>query len=143
MIIVALAFLAGSRWVISDQGTGDQLHFALPFDTSIPVFSCPFYSLTSIPCPVCGITRSSALIARGDIIGGFRAHPLGPLLALLMVLAIPYSVWVLITDRGESASKPVGAPGTARGKWILWLAAALILASWGLSLARHFGLTGW
>ena len=45
--------------------------------TQLPLPPCPFYLVTSIPCPVCGMTTSFALLVRGLLIRSFLAHPLG------------------------------------------------------------------
>jgi hypothetical protein len=49
---------------------------------------CPFRRCTGYECPGCGMTRSAGRVLRGDVGGGFAAHPLGPLiLAQLVVVA--------------------------------------------------------
>jgi hypothetical protein len=41
---------------------------------------CPFRILTGRRCPLCGLTRASHALTRGDIRGMLAAHPLAPLL---------------------------------------------------------------
>jgi hypothetical protein len=43
---------------------------------------CLFRRLTGIPCPLCGLSRASLALVRGDWREVFRMHPLAPLLAL-------------------------------------------------------------
>jgi hypothetical protein len=38
---------------------------------------CPFYLLTSRPCPFCGMTRSIGEILHGHLQKGFQIHPFG------------------------------------------------------------------
>ncbi|MGH7868969.1 MAG: DUF2752 domain-containing protein [Candidatus Dormibacteraceae bacterium] len=55
-------------------------HLALP--------TCPFLQLTGHPCPLCGGTRSFALLWRGDLTHAFQLYPLGPLLFGLTIAAV-------------------------------------------------------
>ncbi len=41
---------------------------------------CPFRIVTGRRCPLCGLTRASRALTRGDIRGMLRLHPLTPLL---------------------------------------------------------------
>ncbi len=50
-------------------------------DLSSPFF-CPFRTLTGIPCPGCGMTRSFLALAQGDLSGSLSYHILGPSLFL-------------------------------------------------------------
>ena len=44
-------------------------------------FGCPFYRLTGIPCPGCGMTRAFLAAARLDFGAAFAYHPLFPIFA--------------------------------------------------------------
>lgn len=50
-------------------------------------------------CPACGLTRSFSYLAAGDWARSFRAHCCGWLLALVVVLQIPYRLWALVRLR--------------------------------------------
>src|ERR1700691_2925463 len=41
---------------------------------------CPFRMLTGRRCPLCGLTRASRALSRGDIRGMLESHPFAPLL---------------------------------------------------------------
>ncbi len=62
---------------------------------------CVFYTLTGLPCPGCGLTRSVSGLLHGDLAHSLRYHPLGFLaLAGLSALAIsgfvpPLAGWML------------------------------------------------
>src|SRR5437879_5394971 len=43
---------------------------------------CLFRRWAGIPCPLCGMSRATFALARGDWREVFRLHPLAPLLAL-------------------------------------------------------------
>lgn len=52
--------------------------FALGADaTSFLV--CPFRWLTSLPCPLCGMTHGVAALLHGHIVEGVMLHPFSPL----------------------------------------------------------------
>jgi len=54
--------------------------------------TCPFKLATGLRCPLCGMTRATVRMARGDFAGALHLHPLAPLV-LLAVLAIAL-VWL-------------------------------------------------
>jgi len=139
MFIIAIAFVLGAKFLISDPGLDDRMHFTIPAIDNFPVFSCPFYTITGLPCPVCGITRASALAVRGDFAGSFRAHPLGPLLVVCMFFAIPLTFFVFLKPEKKSGPPAV----LMTGKTLSIIIAALALLSWIINLARHFHIIGW
>lgn len=47
----------------------------------VPVV-CPFRRLTGVRCPLCGLTTSTALALRGDLLGALRVHPFAPFVYL-------------------------------------------------------------
>jgi hypothetical protein len=50
---------------------------------------CPFRRMTGFRCPLCGLTRATRALTRGDVGKALELHPLAPLLwaATLMALA--------------------------------------------------------
>jgi hypothetical protein len=54
---------------------------------------CLFKTVTGIPCPSCGITRSLLLLFQGDMTAALWVNPLGILAALLLVV-IP--IWIAV-----------------------------------------------
>jgi hypothetical protein len=55
----------------------------LPLTDMVP--ACVFRTVTGIPCPSCGITRSLVHLAHGDIAGSLI---LNPLFSLVMMTAV-------------------------------------------------------
>ena len=49
---------------------------------------CPFYRLTGIPCPVCGMTRAYLAALRLNFSAAFRLHPLWPSAVPLIILIL-------------------------------------------------------
>jgi hypothetical protein len=66
--------------------------------------TCMSRGLFHISCPGCGMTRSFIYFARGDWSNSWRMHKLGWLLALSVLLQVPYRLVALWT--GNSA--PLG-----------------------------------
>ena len=48
-------------------------------------FDCPFKTLTELPCPGCGFTRSIESLTTGDIYGSFLQNPGWIILVLFLV----------------------------------------------------------
>jgi len=62
---------------------------ALLYNQGYPVswLVCPIRSLTGIPCPTCGMTRSLMAVARGEWGEAIGYHAFGPLLFLILLVA--------------------------------------------------------
>jgi len=50
----------------------------------IPAF-CPFYRMTGLPCPGCGLTRAFICISHGDLAQSIHWHPIGWLVYAVFV----------------------------------------------------------
>lgn len=51
---------------------------------------CVFKTITGLPCPGCGLTRSYLSFFRGDIINAFKYHPLF-LLPVILIINLIYN----------------------------------------------------
>jgi hypothetical protein len=49
---------------------------------------CPLLSLTGVPCPLCGATRSVVALLRGDLGASVRFSPIGVLVVALVAYAL-------------------------------------------------------
>jgi hypothetical protein len=49
-------------------------------------------SLFHVSCPGCGLTRSFVYLAQGDLQSSLRMHRIGWLMALAVLLQIPYRI---------------------------------------------------
>ncbi len=58
--------------------------------------SCPSQAIFGVDCPGCGLTRSFICLAHGDWHRAFLKHRVGWLLALAVVLQIPYRLTALL-----------------------------------------------
>lgn len=66
---------------------------ALRFASLPAIVVCPLRRLTGVPCPFCGMTRSVAEVARGDIGASLALNPGGILLVALAILLIVAWRW--------------------------------------------------
>jgi hypothetical protein len=74
-------------------------------------------------CPGCGLTRSFIYLAHGDIAASLAVHRVGWLLALLVVLQVPYRLWAMRTVDGEPLGTLV--------PWVVaWSLVVLLIANW-------------
>ena len=96
---------------------------------------CMFQNMTGRPCPGCGMTRSILLLARGDVIGSLRMHPLGVPLAALFVGALVGTAAGLL--RGGD---PVSRFLERRGVALVISLIVLFVAAW---LVRGFIVPDW
>jgi hypothetical protein len=53
----------------------------------LPGWQCPFIHILGIPCPGCGLTRSTVLLLQGHLQSALSLHAYAPLLVLGLVCA--------------------------------------------------------
>ena len=75
----ALVRARGFTWIAAGVTTG---LLALN-QAGIPLRECPFRTLTGLPCPGCGLTRSCLCLLRGDLGQSVAYHAFGPLLMVI------------------------------------------------------------
>jgi hypothetical protein len=95
------------------------------FDVLPHVKLCMFERFTGRPCPGCGMTRSILDLAQGDVVGSLRMHPLGVVLAGLVVAAIVGTAVGLV--RGDD---PPVRFLERRGMTLVGALVVLFLAQW-------------
>ena len=121
----ASCVLALSRWLTPDpSGMGTHTQLGLP--------PCGFLTLTSLPCPTCGLTTSFAHMARLQITGAWRAHPLGPVLFSLTLIAVAVCAWGC-----ARALPPAETMKRLRLSRLLVIIAAAVVIAW---LARLWAI---
>ncbi len=72
----------------------DQVAFKQAPNHPLPG-SCMSREQLGIPCPGCGLTRSTIHFFHGDWQKSFQVHHLGWLAILLIVAQVPYRIWKL------------------------------------------------
>lgn len=92
---------------------------------------CQSKALLGWDCPGCGLTRSFIHLAHGDLAASLQVHRLGWLLALFVLVQIPYRLWALCSTTGS----PLGH----RLPWIaMWTIVFLLIANWFGGLVERF-----
>jgi hypothetical protein len=92
---------------------------------------CLFSTVTGIQCPACGMTRSVASIARGDLEASLAYHPIGILLAGSALAAILIPTRTLRAQAAISAAWTGLAPAARVG-----IGAGALLLAWIWNLNR-------
>jgi Protein of unknown function (DUF2752) len=101
----------------SPDGVGTHEQMGLP--------PCPFFHLTGIPCPSCGLTTSFAHAARLNFYASFIAQPFGLIAFCLAILSIPLSIYLAGNRRPWSELIHI------RGiKVLIYALIALFVISW-------------
>ncbi len=82
--ILALAVLLTARFLEpSPAGVGTHQQLGLP--------PCLFLTMTTIPCPLCGLTTSLSLAARGMIFAALLVQPFG--LVIFLGSLVTTGIW--------------------------------------------------
>lgn len=98
--------------------------------TRLPIAPCLFYRLTGLPCPLCGMTTSLSLLARGRFLASLLAHPLGWLVFLYLLASAAALAWAAATRRTARLSLRATPPQLLAAILLVW---ALRLAAWRLA----------
>lgn len=72
-------------------------HVVTLFGWEVPSM-CGFRNLTGVGCPGCGLTRSFAFMAHGDLVQAFSMNKFGPLLFLAFATQPPYRLYTMVAD---------------------------------------------
>lgn len=67
------------------------------FGVELPVV-CGFRNLTGTGCPGCGLTRSFAFMAHGQIVDAFQMNWIGPVLFAAFATQPPYRLYTAARD---------------------------------------------
>jgi hypothetical protein len=121
--LVGLAALVPAAWALAR------------FDVLPHVKLCMFERVTGRPCPGCGMTRSILDLAQGDVVGSLRMHPLGVVLAGMLVAAIVGTAVGLV--RGDD---PPARFLERHGMRLVGALVVLFVAQW---IVRGFLVPSW
>jgi hypothetical protein len=98
--------------------------------------SCPWETMTGLPCPLCGATGAMQHLFAGDVGGALRAHPTAVLTALCSLLAMPLLVARLVIYRHQHLhSRSLSYLQVRRWAWTAVL--PLLLVQWCWTLWHH------
>jgi hypothetical protein len=105
---------------------------AVVFDVPL----CPFAILTRHPCPGCGLTRGTLALLHGHLGEALRFHPLVPVIAPLVALALGWNAISYVRSGRWSAAEGV------QGRWITRAVATLGVLMLAVWVARFLGALG-
>jgi hypothetical protein len=95
--------------------------------------TCPFRALTGLPCPTCGLIRTTHRLLRGDLAGAFALNPLD---AAAMLVSVPIFLVIGVANRTRGVAIRVSAsPGEKRLAWLVLGAA--VAANWAYVLTTQ------
>lgn len=109
---------------------------------SLPGWECPFFRVTGIPCPGCGLTRAVILLLKGDVLASLRFHAFAPILlltavSLVLVLLLPRSITQPVISKVETLEKQTGFTFVILvGLILYWLARLLFMQTAFVQLIR-------
>jgi Protein of unknown function (DUF2752) len=90
------------RWTILGLCSAPLLgSFFYRYGHRLPFLGCPLRSLTGIPCPTCGMTRSFVAIAQGNFDAAIKYHLFGPAIFLLFLAMALSLLWELKTNKNN------------------------------------------
>ena len=93
LIALGLVLVFGiARWLNPRDENGNPRRMETHRQLGLP--PCTFYLVTGLPCPSCGMTTSFSHLAHGDVANSLKANPMGTLLAVSALAAIP---WCLVS----------------------------------------------
>jgi hypothetical protein len=106
------------------------LHIGL-LSLGLPSWDCPFFKLTGIPCPGCGLTRACLLLLRGEVRASIKFHAFAPiflvLISILIVgMVLPKSVSAPLVHKAETLERQTGLTIIILGGLILYWLARLV-----------------
>jgi hypothetical protein len=131
LVVIALVLVGGFALAVYLNPYKDGRVWYEGTHRQLGLPTCTFKEVTGLPCPVCGMTSSFALLVRGDVVNSLRANAAGTVLALLLLTVIPWSI-----------------VSALRGRWLFfqtveWVLVRVIvgfmlflLVRWGLVLAE-------
>lgn len=129
LVIASAAVLLALILRVRDDGR--VVFWGLP-DYPLPP-SCLTYALFGIKCPGCGLTRSVVQLTHGHWASSWHFHRLGWLMALAIVLQLPYRLLAL---RGGRPPLGTRLPQLI-GYVLIFLLIANWLMDWILPLLEH------
>ena len=131
--------ILGRRYALSSMTAATRLRLGVAvsgFLALIAVYGpihipCLFSTVTGIQCPACGLTRSVASIARGDLGASLAYHPAG-----IGVAGIAFAALLVPTQTQRVYSAVSSTWGDLHLAVRIALGVSLVVAAWAWNLQR-------
>jgi Protein of unknown function (DUF2752) len=85
----------------------------------IPVFPCPWKNVTGLPCPGCGMTRSTFSLLHGRVLESLNYNALTGIILLFWLIIV---IGITIPARYRNIWIEKIGQWEQRSKWALWFA---------------------
>ena len=118
-----LAVVSGYTWIILNIVINNIS------DLSAPVL-CVFKTVTGIPCPSCGSTRSVLSIINGDFSRAMHHNPIGFILALTLIILPLWLIFDSVTGKRSMQNFYNRAEFYLKKKALIVPLIVIILAIW-------------
>jgi hypothetical protein len=92
--MLAAAILVFVAALLLEVRPDDRVALRSLSDFPLP-HTCATKAWLNVDCPACGLTRSMIHLTRGDWTAATRAHRLGPVFAVALLVQIPYRLYGL------------------------------------------------
>ena len=108
----------------------------------LPSWECPFFRLTGVPCPGCGLTRACMLLLRGEVQASIKFHAFAPIFVLLIAILIittllPRAITEPLIHKAETLERQTGITIIILvGLILYWLARLLLFPTAFAQLIR-------
>jgi len=129
MLWISVAILVAA-FLLRERATG-RVGLAFLPQWNLPTL-CGSRALLGVECPGCGLTRSFVALAGGDWRGSLAANRVGWLIALAVLLQIPYRSYSLYELR---ASRGGQIPARTWPIWCGYLLIAALVVNWLLRVS--------
>ena len=99
----------------------------------LPLWECPFFKVTGLPCPGCGLTRACLLLLQGDVPAAMRFHAFAPVFVVLISMmtiatVLPKTVTEPFIQKAELLERKTGVTLIIFSGLILYWLARLLLS---------------
>lgn len=125
-LLLAFGVVAGYGWLA-------WASLQISHDTFTP---CLFKNATGIACPSCGVTRSVALLSKGNITDSILLNPLGLIMAAIMLIAPFWLLYDIILKKDTLYNSYKKAENIIRIKWVAITLIILILINWAWNIQK-------
>lgn len=118
-----IAAVLADRRLARGMLIGTALYGLLVF-FNLPVFVCPWKQVTGLPCPGCGMTRSTLALMQGDFLTSLRLNALTWFIWFFWIII---AIGITIPARYRKIwIKKIG-DWEQRSRWGLWFGGILVI----------------